>query len=79
MLDREHLERVHVRYGCGLYAPSRLGGPFSCSPRSFGGRVERRRLCARARRVEIFLGEGNLYPCSMQAIACTAAKLLEIE
>src|SRR5882672_12415327 len=33
--------------GCGLYAPSRLGGLTSRSPRCFGGQVARRRLGAR--------------------------------
>ncbi len=33
--------------GCGLYAPSRLGGLGSRPPRCFGGRVARRRLGAR--------------------------------
>jgi hypothetical protein len=32
--------------GCGLYAPSRLSGLASRSPRCFGGRVARRRLGA---------------------------------
>ena len=43
-VDAGPIRLYHAHLGCGPYAPSRLGGLLSRSPRCFGERVVRRRL-----------------------------------